>query len=490
MKKLLSLPPNLVECFHDIQGVSHEEWFCTHDPIGQKLGSGGGTAWLLQACKDAEAPEKDFSQWLGQEKRILLHAGGQSRRLPSYAPSGKILTPIPVFRWKRGQKLSQTLLDLQLPLYEQIMEKAPAHLHTLIASGDVYIRATGRLQNIPDADVVCYGLWADSSLAQNHGVFVSSRKKPAELDFMLQKPSISEQNALMQDYLYLMDIGIWLFSDRAIELMMKRSMKMDGSLGFYDMYSEFGLALGNHPKIEDPELNSLKVVILPLPGGEFHHYGTSREMISSTVTVQNSVTDQREIKLHHAKPCPAMFVQNADVRIKLTSQNSDLWVENSCIGKDWKIANRNIVTGVPENDWPLQLTSGLCIDVIPFGETQYVARPYGIDDKFKGALSDATVLYQGIPVEKWLKERGLTCSEIDGNQDLQAACLFPVCDTVEELGLAIRWMTTEPGLKEGAEVWKKARKVSADDISAYANLHRFTAKGVRTYELAYSGKKP
>ena len=476
MKKLLSLPPNLVECFHDIQGVGHEEWFCTHDPIGRKLGSGGGTTWLLQACKDAEAPEQDLLQWLGQEKRILLHAGGQSRRLPSYAPSGKILTPIPVFRWKRGQKLSQTLLDLQLPLYEQIMEKAPAHLHTLIASGDVYIRATGRLQNIPDADVVCYGLWADPSLAQNHGVFVSSRKKPGELDFMLQKPSISEQNSLMQDYLYLMDIGIWLFSDRAIELMMKRSMKPDGSVGFYDMYSEFGLALGNHPKIEDPELNSLKVVILPLPGGEFHHYGTSREMISSTVTVQNSVTDQREIKLHHAKPCPAMFVQNADVRIKLTSENSDLWVENSCIGSDWKIANRNIVTGVPENDWKLQLTSGLCVDVVPFGENQYVARPYGMDDKFKGALSDASVYYQGKPVGNWLKERDLTFSDIEGNQDLQAACLFPVCDTVEELGLAIRWMTTEPELQEGALVWEKARKVSADDISAFANLHRLVAQ--------------
>lgn len=476
MKKLLSLPPNLVECFHDIQGVGHEEWFCTHDPIGRKLGSGGGTTWLLQACKNVEAPQEDLIQWLGREKRILLHAGGQSRRLPSYAPSGKILTPIPVFRWKRGQKLSQTLLDLQLPLYEQIMEKAPAHLHTLIASGDVYIRATGRLQNIPDADVVCYGLWADPSLAQNHGVFVSSRKKPGELDFMLQKPSISEQNSLMQDYLYLMDIGIWLFSDRAIELMMKRSMKPDGSVGFYDMYSEFGLALGNHPKIEDPELNSLKVAILPLPGGEFHHYGTSREMISSTLTVQNSVTDQREIKLHHAKPCPAMFVQNADVRIKLTSENSDLWVENSCIGKDWKIANRNIVTGVPENDWKLRLTSGLCVDVVPFGENQYVARPYGIDDKFKGALSDVSVCYQGKPVGNWLKERGLTFSDIEGNQDLQAACLFPVCDTVDELGLAIRWMTTEPELKEGAEVWKKARKVSADDISAFANLHRLVSQ--------------
>jgi len=69
------------------------------------------------------------------EKRILLHAGGQSRRLPGYAPSGKILTPIPVFRWARGQKLGQNLLSLQLPLYEKIMERAPERLRTLIASG-------------------------------------------------------------------------------------------------------------------------------------------------------------------------------------------------------------------------------------------------------------------------------------------------------------------------------------------------------------------
>ena len=43
MKKLLSLPPNLVECFHDIEKADRTEWFCTSDPIGSKLGSGGGT---------------------------------------------------------------------------------------------------------------------------------------------------------------------------------------------------------------------------------------------------------------------------------------------------------------------------------------------------------------------------------------------------------------------------------------------------------------
>ena len=69
------------------------------------------------------------------------------------------------------------------------MNAAPQGLRTLIASGDVYIRA-GKLQQIPDADVVCYGLWVDPSLAKNHGVFLSKRETPEVLDFVLQKPSL------------------------------------------------------------------------------------------------------------------------------------------------------------------------------------------------------------------------------------------------------------------------------------------------------------
>lgn len=60
MKKLLSLPPNLVECFHDIMHADHKEWFCTSDPVGRKLGSGGGTAWLLDACRKEEGDKPDW----------------------------------------------------------------------------------------------------------------------------------------------------------------------------------------------------------------------------------------------------------------------------------------------------------------------------------------------------------------------------------------------------------------------------------------------
>ena len=475
MKKLLSLPPNLVECFHDLEKVDRAEWFCTSDPVGSKLGSGGGTAWLLEACRKEWSPELSLREWLGQEKRILLHAGGQSRRLPGYAPSGKILTPVPVFRWARGQRLSQNLLSLQLPLYERIMKEAPDSLHTLIASGDVYIRASKPLQKIPEVDVVCYGLWVDPNLAKNHGVFVSSRRSPDKLDFMLQKPSVEELGNLMKTHLFLMDIGIWLLSDRAVELLVKRSHR-NGELSFYDMYSEFGLTLGEHPKILDEELNRLSVAILPLPGGEFYHYGTSRELISSTLNVQNIVIDQREIMHRKVKPHPAMFVQNADIANPLTSKNSEIWIENSHVGKEWTLRQQHVVTGVPANNWVLDVPSGVCVDVVPMGEKGYVARPYGFHDAFKGDLSKEDTLYLGQPVAEWLSLRGLTLEDVECTNDLQAARLFPLTDSVDELGLMMRWMISEPALQEGKDVWLRCPKMSADEISAQANLRRLNAQ--------------
>ncbi|NBH89702.1 bifunctional fucokinase/L-fucose-1-P-guanylyltransferase [Parabacteroides distasonis] len=474
MKKLLSLPPNLVDSFHAIEHVSAEEWFCASDPVGARLGSGGGTTWLLEASRRNEAPGVSMEEWLGQEKRILLHAGGQSRRLPGYAPSGKILTPIPVFRWARGQRLSQNLLSLQLPLYERIMQKAPESLHTLIASGDVYIRANQPLQEIPEVDVVCYGLWVEPSLAKNHGVFVSSRKSPDILDFMLQKPSLETLGELAGSHLFLMDIGIWLLSDKAVRLLRKHSYTEDGeAMKAYDLYAEFGLALGKNPRITDSELNQLSVAILPLPGGEFYHYGTSRELISSTLAVQNLVRDQRAIMQRKVKPHPAMFVQNAVLHQKLTAENSELWIENSYIGENWTLRSQQIITGVPENNWNLSLPEGICVDVVPIGETNWAARPYGFNDLFKGALSDTSTLFMGKPILAWAMERGITLS---GDEDIQNAPLFPVCQTVDELGKMLRWMITEPDREEGKHIWLSARKLSANDLSDQANLCRLVAQ--------------
>ena len=382
MKKLLSLPPNLVDAFHEVTGLSSESYFCTCDPIGHRLGSGGGTTWLLQSTWSDECGvrSEEFDSWLSREKRILIHAGGQSKRLPSYAVSGKILIPIPVFRWERGQKLSQNLLSVQLPLYEKMMQMSPDSIHTMIVSGDVLIRATQPLQPVPDADVVCYGLWLDASVAKNHGVFVSSRRTPSVLKQMLQKPSVATLGELQKDHFYLTDIGVWMLSDKAVKLLAKKCTAEDGQLREYDLYGEFGCCLGTDPTILDEELSQLKVAIVPLAGGEFYHFGTSREMITSTLRLQNLVNDQRQIMHLDRKPHPSIFVQNAITEIPLTEENTNVWIENSYIGKRWHLTHDHVITGVPENDWDISLEPGECIDVVPVGESDYEVRRYRIDE--------------------------------------------------------------------------------------------------------------
>ena len=384
MKRLLSLPPNLVDVFHDVTGLPADEYFCTCDPIGHRLGSGGGTTWLLEQAFESEG-QGSFDEWLSREKRILIHAGGQSKRLPSYAVSGKILTPVPVFRWERGQRLSQDLLSLQLPLYEKMMRLAPERIHTMVVSGDVLIRATQPLQPVPDADVVCYGLWLDASVARNHGVFVSERRSPSVLKQMLQKPSVKTLSDLQKDHFYLTDIGVWMLSDKAVRLLMGKCYASNASHarnspGAYDLYSEFGCALGTDPSKPDEELRQLKVAIVPLGGGEFYHFGTSREMISSTLKLQNLVNDQRRIMHLDRKPHPSIFVQNAITQIAFTEENTNIWVENSFIGRRWKLTHDHVITGVPENDWDISLEPGECIDVVPVEEDGYEVRRYRIDE--------------------------------------------------------------------------------------------------------------
>jgi len=317
MKYLLSLPENLVTNFHDITGKDNN-WFVASDPPGTKIGSGGGTAFLLAEHKK-EIAETDINTYLKKDKKIIIHAGGQSRRLPAYAPSGKILTPIPVFRWSRGQKIDQTLLDLQIPLYEKIMEVSENN--TLIASGDVFIYTPGIPSELPEADVVCFGIWVEPHLASRHGVFFTPRSNPQQLDFMLQKPSHSKIEELAGSHLYMMDIGIWLLSDNAVKLLMQKSgWKGDsfknGIPGFYDLYSSFGTSLGKNPIDADPDIAGLSVAIVPLDKGEFYHYGTSKELITSTEKIQNRVLDQRTIWHHRVKPHPSLFVQNAETNIK------------------------------------------------------------------------------------------------------------------------------------------------------------------------------
>ncbi|MBN2812592.1 MAG: bifunctional fucokinase/L-fucose-1-P-guanylyltransferase, partial [Bacteroidales bacterium] len=483
MQKLLSIPENLVHSFHKVTGRQPGEWFAISDPSGTKVGSGGGSAWLLAQHMQQSGATLSFGDYLQSGKRIIIHAGGQSRRLPAYAPSGKLLAPVPVFRWSRGQRLDQTLLDLQLPLLEQIMEATGPRQHVMIAAGDVLIQSPEVPFSIPEADVVCFGIWVEPHLASHHGVFFTPRNNPHQLDFMLQKPDHETIEKLASSHLYMMDVGIWVLSDKAVELLMKKCGWTGSDFSkqipaYYDLYSAFGPCLGERPVEKDTEIGGLSAAVVPMNKGAFYHYGTSAELITSTEKIQNKIQDQRNIWHYRVKPHPSLFALNAVTDIRWNQQHQHIWIENSNIPTSWTLHSRHVLTGIPENNWALELSEGLCLDIIPVGESAFCLRPYGMDDRFTGRLTAEDTCWMGMPVMKWFRRRKISLSDagFSGKTDIQEAQLFPVLPNLDVAEELLRWMIAEDEGPGKSVIWLSLPRLSAAEISERANLMRLFAQ--------------
>ncbi len=486
-RTLLSVPPAVTEVYHEITGATPDEVFVTHDPPGGKLGSGGGTAHLLTDAWKASS-SGPLETWMSDHKRILLHAGGQSRRLPAYAATGKALLPVPVFRWSTGQRLNQTLMDLQLPLLQELLRKAPDSMHTLVASGDVLVWNEEELPTLPEVDVLCVGLWGSPESASHHGVFFTPRSHPEQFEFMLQKPSPERIQEHAAHHLFLLDAGIWMFSSRALNVLLKKCGWQEDAESYanglpdeFDLYSAFGQALGRTPTEADPEISALSCAVLPLGDAEFYHFGTSQDLVSSALALQNRVHDQRRIRTPLVKPHPAIFVQNAYTPCPMDHENRNLWIENACLGPRWTLHENHVLTGIPDNDWEVILPDGICLDIVPVGETQFAVRPYGFQDAFRGRVSEASTTWMHRPAASWFQDRGLP---VPDSEDLQRTPLFPVLETDELDGTWISWMIDTPEAKGCKDRYLTAERLSAETLSTRANLRRLAHQ--RREKLAHA----
>lgn len=474
-QRLISLPPAMAEFFPT--SPEGREWFAACDPAGSKLGSGGGVAHLLAAAWRANSGGQSFAEWSDSELKLALMAGGQSRRLPAYATTGKILMPFPALRWAEGQRLDQTLLDVQFPGFRHIAEAAPASSRVMLASGDVLLRFPPKLPPMPEADIIGLGMWVDAETASHFGVFFSPREHPDRLAFFLQKPKPAEILARAVDHLFLVDTGLWLLSARAVSVLFKKC-GWDESRGdfpggvpnFYELYAGMGPCLGSEPAERDADISPLSCAVVPLPDAEFYHFGTSRQMIESVSALQNRTLDQRGQSPLALKPHPDMYVLNSDFAFAARSpENKPVWVENSVLPGDMPLASGNVLTNLPAGIGRFRVAPGMCVDTPPVGDQNLAVRVYGIDDPFKGAVGDASTIFLGEPLVEWFERRCINPAQsgIDPQTDIQNAKLFPVLNPAQPLARIIEWM----GLPESAgdaemlALWKKSERLSAQEIT-------------------------
>lgn len=469
---LLSLPPAMAAFFPKWPGRPAGDWFASSDPAGCKLGSGGGVSQLLVDAWRADGSGADFGSWVSVNKRLAMLAGGQSRRLPAYAATGKVLMPIPVIQGTFGQRLDQTLLDLQAADYRRVLEQSPESARLLVASGDVFLRFPKNFPPVPAADIVGFGMTVSPEVAAGFGVFFCPRDAGNEIAFFLQKPSAERIRELAREHTYFVDTGLWLLSARAVDILVRKSgwtgdAFARGNADNYELYSGLGPALGSLPCEPDADVSTLTSAIVPLRGAEFHHFGTTRQMIESLSSLQARAAEDHGETDGWRKPHPDMYVINSDFAFhRRTSSQRMLWIENCALPDDFVPSHENALTGISDGDWTFDLPPGICLDFVPISETAFAVRQYGFDDSFSGSM--ATAEWMGRPGLLWFKARGIACPEAD----IQECPIFAVIE--KPTSEWITWLIADrPETRpDFAEQWMNSRRLSAQELAEDVHLGR------------------
>ncbi|CAE8654124.1 unnamed protein product, partial [Polarella glacialis] len=165
------------------------------DPFGGRVGSGGGTLVALHELFQEEVgrpaidsetgalDEDGVREFFGHRRVLLLHAGGESRRLPCYVPEGKLFGPLALGHRSPTESCPAVVLDLLLSLYF----KYPwAKGEVVLASGDVIVDFDAPTQlfgpeGLAPRGAICgFGKLAPLEQGSRHGVFAFGGSTPDE----------------------------------------------------------------------------------------------------------------------------------------------------------------------------------------------------------------------------------------------------------------------------------------------------------------------
>ncbi len=208
------------------------------DPGGRRIGSGGSTLYCLMEVlahqlgrRLARSNPTAWGQVLAELRILIVHAGGDSRRLPAYSACGKLFIPVP---GENDSAVCLSLFDRQLPTYLALPAPTQGRGQVVITSGDVLLRFDPTQVRFKKEGVTGLTCYAHPQQASRHGVFCCGQDD--EVRLYLQKPSIPEQrdqgaiDAYGQSCL---DIGVMHFDAatavRLLELFGVRPGKGDGS---------------------------------------------------------------------------------------------------------------------------------------------------------------------------------------------------------------------------------------------------------------------
>jgi galactokinase/mevalonate kinase-like predicted kinase len=477
-----------------------EQVLVVPDPQGQRIGSGGSTVFALlkvinQECKTlglTELSPNQIENTLNHLRILIIHAGGDSRRLPAYGPCGKIFTPIP---GKSDSVLGNTIFDQQFPIYRGLLPSGLTQGQIVVTTGDVLLFFNPNKVAFRGKGVTGLGCYVTPEQAKNHGVFSADRK--GEVQHFLQKSSVSQQKekgVINEQGQSLLDIGVMeLDATTATKLitLCNITQKDDEfhwtgpiaeeilSTGL-DFYREICCAMGKEVRLDEflkivhnsgsklsesflvtifDSMSKVPFYVHMLEECTFLHFGTPRQLIET-----GSGLLRREQEKGSDNTCLNI---NNHIHKNGRIIGTKSWVEGCRIQSKLTLEGENVVVGV-DVDKPLSLPAKTCLDIIKGlnrdGENVWFVRIYGIDDPFKPPI-DTKASAGGHPFSRWIEQK-----------DLWNAKIFPAVSAPNDYHEWLWMMNPSKATTDQIQAWLKADKYSLAEISNLVDLEDFYIK--------------
>jgi len=157
----------------------------------ERIGSGGATLNALRRlAEEALGNAESLEEWWSGQRVLVIHSGGESRRLPQYSLSGKLFSALPV---KTPWGETSTVYDEMLALSSAWAARMDSGL--VVASGDVILTFDADSLHWNRPGVSGVAMREPLEVAGKHGVFVMDAD--GRVYSFLQKPSAAQIRAAL-----------------------------------------------------------------------------------------------------------------------------------------------------------------------------------------------------------------------------------------------------------------------------------------------------
>lgn len=443
---------------------SNTKFLIIPDYKNQRVGSGGATLSVLKELKEK------YSCDFNKNRILIIHSGGDSKRIPQYSAIGKLFSPIPhvIFEDRPSTLFDELLISIS---YIPTKMKNGA----LILSGDVLLLFNNLDFYAPKEGAAAISFKESIDNGINHGVFNGEKDKPIK-SFLHKQPKEVLCAIADSDKQINIDTGAVYFSSSLLDSLYSLVDNKDKFESMVNpntrlsLYGDFLYPLASDSTLEKfykekPEgtftnelkeartlvwnkLNRFRLVLESFLPSKFVHFGTSKEVHDLNT---NGIVNYSY--LGWQKNTFSFFPgDNVSGYMSVVFDNATLgesvYLESSYVHSKAIIGNNTIVSHLDIIDE--KIPDDVVIHGLKLLNGKFVVRIFGINDNPK-----ENKLF-GVDINNRFKELGIN-SVCNSLWELD---LYPECDNIQD---AIRESLNVYDIIAGngdIQRWKSSKKHS------------------------------